>query len=439
MSRLNLEELLLIQKSQIAVVQGFWTNLEKLGKNNITQSCLISRMELLENYWLQVVRTHHALQQYDGIATNEYMEEQVFEETENDYILTKSRIKDLLKVIEPPKESVSSSSCCHVDYRDADMPKVNIPEFDGNQADWEDFKDMFKALVHDNKTMPLVKKMHYLKGCLKGKAAQVISRIPLNAEGYETAWDQLLTRFDNSHRRLESYLQCLFEAKPLAKMSASDINASIDTIDQLKRSFQKLGDFENHIYVYALKRRLDEKTKRHWERSLSDSEIPTYEDLKKFLTRWVISLENEEQSSRAKSITNNPKDKKSGRQKERSMNTKKNKCLMCNGNHMTLDTCEKFQKLPSWRRREQVQKAKACFICLSLNHFVRHCSSTIRCQHCQGDHNSLLHLDAAEVTDPQTDSSKPASTSEVASKEQASQIDMTTTTANHYNYHGRSW
>jgi len=40
---------------------------------------------------------------------------------------------------------------------------------------------MFIAVVHNDK-MPLIKKMHYLKGCLKGEAAGVISRIELSAE-----------------------------------------------------------------------------------------------------------------------------------------------------------------------------------------------------------------------------------------------------------------
>jgi len=46
---------------------------------------------------------------------------------------------------------------------------------------------MFIAVVHNDKTMPLIKKMHYLKDCFKGEAAGVISRIELNAEGYEMA------------------------------------------------------------------------------------------------------------------------------------------------------------------------------------------------------------------------------------------------------------
>jgi len=62
-----------------------------------------------------------------------------------------------------------------------------IPEFDGNLNNWEDFRDMFIAVVYNDEKIPLIKKMHYLKGCLKGEAAGVINRIELSAESYETA------------------------------------------------------------------------------------------------------------------------------------------------------------------------------------------------------------------------------------------------------------
>jgi len=181
-----------------------------------------------------------------------------------------------------PEESANCKACCHVEY-DIDMPEITLPEFDGNQADWDYFTDTFKVLVHDNKAMPLAKKMHSLQGCLKSEAARIISNIPLSAKNYEIAWEQLLRHYDNPRRRLECYLQCLFEAKPLVKTSATDIIVSMVTIDQLQHSFEKLGDFKDHVYLYALKRRLDEKTRGRWERSLSDSEISTYADLKRFL------------------------------------------------------------------------------------------------------------------------------------------------------------
>jgi len=94
----------------------------------------------------------------------------------------------------------------------------------------------------------------------------------LNAEYYETVWALIVKHFDNP--RLENYLHCLFEAKPLSETSVKSINASIDSIEQ--RSSDRLENFKDCIYLYALKRRFDKETKRHWERSLS--EILAYGD-----------------------------------------------------------------------------------------------------------------------------------------------------------------
>jgi len=115
----------------------------------------------------------------------------------------------------------------------------------------------------------------------------------------------------------------------------------MDSVKQLMRSIDRLENFKECIYLYVLKRRLDEKTKKHWER-FSDTEIPKYADLRKFLTQW-ISLENEavrmERTSESGSTNsrNNFKSNKSRGRKELSMNVtniaKDVKCSMCKEDH----------------------------------------------------------------------------------------------------------
>jgi len=56
--------------------------------------------------------------------------------------------------------------------------------FDGDRTRWVDFRETFKALVHDVIDISPVKKMHYLRGCLKGEAAGSISAIPITPDGY---------------------------------------------------------------------------------------------------------------------------------------------------------------------------------------------------------------------------------------------------------------
>jgi len=403
MSHTKLEEMLFLQKNQIGLVQKLIA--KKLEKEGLMREYLTATLELLENYWSQVCRTHFALCEFENLADTEYMKQDIFFEVENQYIAMKTKIYDLLNE-EPVAESASNETCCHIEFR---TKPSKFPEFDGNLDNWEYFRDMFVAMIHNDKTIPLVKKMCYLKSCLKGEAARVISGIKISA--YETAWELILRCFDNPQRRLKRDLHCLFEAEPLTETSAEGISALIQSVEQLRVSLKKVENFKDCIYLYALERRLDEETKRHWKLSLLESQVdsknPKYEDLMNFLIEWIIFLENEaKQTSGSKSTNskNNFKGSKSRGRKELSMNatnvTRDVRCSMCKEGH-ALANCRKFQELSSWKRREQVRKARACFRCLGPNHWMASCSSTIRCRYCQRKHNSLLHLGAEEFAPSQ--------------------------------------
>jgi len=142
----------------------------------------------------------------------------------------------------------------------------------------------------------------------------------------------------------------------------------------------------------------------------------------------------EEQVSGSKLINSksNLKDNKPRGRKEPSVNatniTKDITCLMCKEGH-ALMKCRKFQELPSWKRREQVRKARACFRCLGPNHSMTSCSSTIRYRYCQKEHYSLLYLGAGEFVSSQAHLNEPAITSAASKSVQMAQVtNMMTTT-----------
>jgi len=82
------------------------------------------------------------------------------------------------------------------------------------------------------------------------------------AKDYETAWDRCVS------------------LRPLLVISAIKVSMLQWILEQLKRSFQLLGNFEDHvyilllfriyiyiyIYIYTLKRRFDKKTRRQDEK-----------------------------------------------------------------------------------------------------------------------------------------------------------------------------
>ena len=42
------------------------------------------------------------------------------------------------------------------------LPKLQLPVFDGNLQQWQEFWDICKATIHEQQTMPAVSKFNYL-------------------------------------------------------------------------------------------------------------------------------------------------------------------------------------------------------------------------------------------------------------------------------------
>ena len=42
------------------------------------------------------------------------------------------------------------------------LPKLQLPVFDGNLQQWQEFWDIYKATIHEQQTMPAVSKFNYL-------------------------------------------------------------------------------------------------------------------------------------------------------------------------------------------------------------------------------------------------------------------------------------
>ena len=42
------------------------------------------------------------------------------------------------------------------------LPKLQLPVFDGNLQQWQEFWDIYKANIHEQQTMPAVSKFNYL-------------------------------------------------------------------------------------------------------------------------------------------------------------------------------------------------------------------------------------------------------------------------------------
>ena len=64
------------------------------------------------------------------------------------------------------------------------LPKLELPQFNGDPLVWQTFWDCFEAAVHSNTSLTGVQKLSYLRTQLHGDAARVIAGFQLTNDNY---------------------------------------------------------------------------------------------------------------------------------------------------------------------------------------------------------------------------------------------------------------
>jgi len=87
-----------------------------------------------------------------------------------------------------------------------------LPTFEGDTSSWLHFRDIFEALIVNNKTLSNVQKFHYLIGSLKSEAKDLISNLQTTNENFLVAWQLVKQRYNNKR------LIVMIHAKHLCQM-----------------------------------------------------------------------------------------------------------------------------------------------------------------------------------------------------------------------------
>ena len=66
-------------------------------------------------------------------------------------------------------------------------------------------------------------------------------------------------------------------------------------------------------------------------------------------------------------------------------------CLACNHASHSLDSCREFLKMNDEDKRLFVKKKGVCYLCLEHGHMASNCPCDIRCNECNGKHNTVFH------------------------------------------------
>ncbi|XP_057333711.1 uncharacterized protein LOC130672924 [Microplitis mediator] len=282
------------------------------------------------------------------------------------------------------------------------LPAISLPTFRGSVDKWLEFYDLFNSLVHEDNSIPPIRKLFYLKGCLAGEAAGVISSIELSAQNYLTAWNLLKERYDDRKFIRDSYVKSLIDIPCISREFSTRL--FLDQIQKNVRSLQALGEPVEHwnaLLIVLLRDKFNNFLRERWEDYSNDLRNPTLNQMISFLNRRAQLESSKPQVTTPKGQNSQDKPKSFNSQSNsRSQHayiatTSRNQCLHCEGNHY-LSMCTKFLAMNPSQRYETSKKGGWCINCLRKGHRAAQCTSG-NCRNCSQRHHTLLHFDKPNV------------------------------------------
>ena len=310
------------------------------------------------------------------------------------------------------------------------LPKLQLPIFDGNIQQWQEFWDIFNSTIHEQQTLSAVSKFNYLKNVLKGSALSTIVGIPLTNDDYALAVRLLQEKFGQKEA-IVGVLYSRLQNLPKASNKFVDIQRTSETIEKLLRQLEAQGELinEQRILIQQIISKYPseviiklEETKEPvvpWSvgslRKAIGSYIAVQENVQRYVSTNNPNVRGQENVQRYVS-TNNPnvrgqsfasrqtrsqsdsqrpftetlvtnvQRKSAGNQTKASL-----PCLFCRGCHFN-DMCDKFITLAG--RKQVLNQERRCYICLKVGHVSKDCPSSQKksCCYCgkKGSHNRCL-------------------------------------------------
>ncbi|XP_036150242.1 uncharacterized protein LOC118648109 [Monomorium pharaonis] len=359
---------------------------------------------MLEQNWNKFLEEHEDLCLSGGNILSEkpYLKTRVYERCQAFYVYARAKLLNHREDSETAELNSRSSfldpeTSTAVLPRNA-LPRVKLPNFSGDYKSWRSFYDLFTRMIRNNKDLSDAEKMHYLKTCVTGEAARLISNLPASSEYFIVAWDMLMTTYENKPFLISAQLDRIYDIKPLKVKSAQGMRSLRTTVLETVGALRALGcavDQWDPLLVHYLVKLLDPQSREIWEMKFGSlSTYPTFSQFNEFLLGRIRAMEN---INSATSTLGTSKDNPSNfneKPRHRSAahvtsDLSHLKCPLCGAAHY-LAKCEQYQSKTTPQRRDIVQRHRRCFNCLGA-HAASKCTSTKRCQKCGKKHHTSIH------------------------------------------------
>ncbi|XP_029170207.1 uncharacterized protein LOC114939928 [Nylanderia fulva] len=382
--------------------------LRKLGNANITASAVTTRTRIIDQLWSKFETQHDLIRSglKDKFNESDYVKSGLHEDTENLYVAQRSLLDGYAEQFQesPPSpvrrntEGASRSS----------LPRIKVPLFSGNYADWPSFRDLFLSVIGDNTSISNIERLHHLRSSVTGQAEKLIRSLPVTGDNYDRAWAILSKHYENKRELIRSNFATFVNVSKMKGDTADELsrihNAATTVVNAQESIGRPIDTHGMDLFNYLVTELFDATTRLEWESSTSGSaEPPSLETLLDFISRRILTLN----AVRPKAINKHSGEARAAKSHVTKHGPASPQCALCREKH-TLMACREFKAKSSAERKTFVETNKLCYNCLG-NHFLSRCQSKKNCFTCNARHHTMLH--EAHTASPASEVNRSAAAS----------------------------
>ncbi|UYV62714.1 hypothetical protein LAZ67_2001673 [Cordylochernes scorpioides] len=352
-------------ETEIRRIKRLGLNLEKLAKEIEENAADCFELDAILKKILKIKQQlEQAYEYFIGIRdTDELLLEK--EEVTDKYCKLEVKILRFTQHIHNDANLPLSNNAVNNNY--ANLPKLELPFFDGKLENWISFSNVFKTNIIDNSQLTNIVKLQYLKTCLKGKASILVNHIPITENNFVLAWDLLEKRYDNKRDLIFNLIQRIIDLPKLTIESSTQLLFLVDNSYEIIRSLETLGykrdELSDIIIGKILSDKLDKTTKRSWNMIVDNNHIPTCSELLKFIETNAKALNTSETERGLPLIKRS--------MKLQVHNLTKANCFLCQQEH-GIYLCPTFLDMEPIERRKKRKHNTLIHIDANVHRFKEH-------------------------------------------------------------------
>ena len=242
--------------------------------------------------------------------------------------------------------------------RSVNLPKLEIPYFNGDKLRWSEFWDTFEATVDQNNNLSNIEKLSYLNSKLTGEAKQAVSGIYLSNENYEVTKALLKERFESSQSVVNSHYTQLINMKP-AFNSTKRLRTLYDQFERHLRSLEALKqDTNQDVFVNIMTSKIPKEVLLQLQFQRGAKIKWTVGRLRELLSDYIsVREETEEQCNNTETAGSNPgaitrplRSSTEALVVGSKPSTRQGSCRFCNGQHWSHE-CQRYATVEERKQR----------------------------------------------------------------------------------------